>query len=455
MVRNIVLIVIDTLRRDHLGCYGYDKETSPFIDEVSSKGVLFLNDYPSDVPTIPSFTSIFTGQRGVKTGVVSHHIEDILPDNVFWLPQYLSSKGVVTCAVSTLYFMRKWFARGFNYYLNPVAGNRARTQQVDAEEINFYAINWLKKHRDERFFLLIHYWDPHMFYKPPPPYNEMFYQGNPRDPENKSLEKVKQLIDWPFRERQVNNVLPGATDLNYIIAQYDGEIRYDDDNVKKVFETLEDLNLLEDTMIIITSDHGESLGEHDIYFDHADVYEPTAHVPLIFYGSEIPSDKKIESLVQSIDLAPTILDYMGFEIPSEIQGFSLKPLIEGEVDKVRDVAYVNQATWTARRAMIKNGWKFIKTYDSTFWKRPRIELYNLRKDPMETENLAENERDLLDSMELEMTRWLDYQLHGSVDPVRLIVKKGVPALRWVENAYRSKGLLDKWLKWFEQRKHFY
>ncbi len=452
MIRNVVLIAIDTLRQDHLGCYGYRRTTSPTIDELARKGVIFLRAYASDVPTIPSFTSLFTGRRGIKTGIVSHRRDEVLSDEIFWLPEYLAKQGIKTAAVSTLYFMRKWFSRGFNYYMNPVAGDRRRTQQVDAEEINYYAIRWLKQHKDERFFLFIHYWDPHMFYKPPSPYSELFYSGNPCDPNNHSLDKLKQCIDWPFRKRQLDEILPGVTDLEFIIAQYDGEIRYVDDKIKEVIELLEKLRLLEETLVVICSDHGESLGEHNVYFDHADVYEPVIHIPLILFGSEIPSGKKVKALVQSIDITPTILDYLGLPLPNDLDGRSLRPLIEGEINSIRNVVYCNQATWTAKRTMIKGFWKLIKTYDETFWKVPRIELYDLKDDPNETKNLVERRKDLVDSMELEMTRWLEENLKGSIDPVKLVVSRGIPALSWVERAYKSMGMLDKWNEWLIRRK---
>jgi len=393
---------------------------------------------------------MFTSKRGIKTGIVSHRREETLADEVFWFPEYLAKLGVKTAAVSTLYHMKKWFARGFNYYMNPVAGERARTQQVDADEINSYALRWLKEHKDDRFFMFIHYWDPHMIYKPPPPYNELFYRGDPCDPSNHSLNKFKRQIVWPFHKRHLDLIMPGITDIEFVIAQYDGEIRYVDEKVEEFLEALESLKLLEDTFIVICSDHGESLGEHEVYFDHADAYEVTVHVPLIMYGSNLPSGKGVSSYVQLVDIAPTILDYLGVPLPKGLDGVSLKPLIEGEISSVRNVIYCNQATWTAKRTIIKNKWKLIKTYDETFWPVPKVELYNLEKDPKETKNLASDEVELVNSMELEMMRWLEKNLRGRVDPVKAVVSKGVPALKWVESAYRSIGKLDVWEKWLRE-----
>ena len=152
----VILLVIDTLRADHLGCYGYHRETSPNIDRLAEKSILYGNAYSSDVPTQPSFTSMFTGRRGIHTGIVSHSETESLSEDVPYLTEVLAQNGVTTAAVSTLYMMRRWFARGFHYYFNPVAGQRRRLQQVDAEEINGVALPWIREHRGEDFFLFVH-----------------------------------------------------------------------------------------------------------------------------------------------------------------------------------------------------------------------------------------------------------------------------------------------------------
>jgi len=277
----VILLVIDTLRADHLGCYGYHHDTSPTIDHLAEEGVLFENAYPTDVPTQPSFTSMFTGLRGVHTGIVSHSETERLSERIPCFPEILSQKGIETAAVSTLYMMRRWFARGYRYYMNPVAGQRRLLQQVDAEEINAMALPWIKDNADKDFFIFIHYWDPHGLYLPPERYS--------------------------------------------VVAQYDGEIRYADDNVKELLLLLDELGITEETAVILTSDHGESLGEHHFYFDHHEVYETTVHVPLIMrYPRDISKGTKVNGLVQStICLAPTILNLFGIECPSNLEGRDL------------------------------------------------------------------------------------------------------------------------------------
>jgi arylsulfatase A-like enzyme len=444
----VILFVIDTLRADHLGCYGYHRETSPNIDRLAKEGVLFENAYPSDVPTQPSFTSMFTGQRGILTGIVSHSRTENLSESVPYLTEILAQNGVTTAAVSTLYMMRRWFARGFKYYMNPVAGVRRRLQQVDAEEINRMALPWIREHRDEDFFLFVHYWDPHGIYYPPEPYRRLFYQGDETDPENHSLDVLKTQPVWPFTKRHLDAMKENITDIEYVIAQYDGEIRYADDNLAELTNLLEELGISDETALILTSDHGESLGEHHFYFDHCDVYEPTVHVPLIVKYPEGPSGgRRVKDLVQStLSIAPTVLNLFGLEVPKVMEGRDLIKIAEGEISGYDEI-YVNQGLWTAKRAIRVGKWKLIKTLDKSFWETPETELYNLEADPEENENLAEDEPSLVDQLELRMYRWLRRRLGKRIDPLELIVREGLPVYGYVRRAAEQAGLIEMYEEW--------
>ncbi len=444
----VILLVIDTLRADHLGCYGYHRETSPYIDDVARRSVLFENAYPSDVPTQPSFTSMFTGLRGIHTGVVSHSKTESLSEDAPYLTEILAQNGVTTAAVSTLYMMRRWFARGFHHYLNPVAGDRRRLQQVDADEINAVALPWIRAHGDESFFLFLHYWDPHGLYKPPEEYRRLFYEGDERDPDNHSLDFLKRHPIWPFTKRHVDAIGEGITDLEYVIAQYDAEIRYADDHVRELFDALGEAGISDETVVIITSDHGESMGEHHFYFDHHGVYETTIRVPLIIrHPQETSRGRKIEDLVQSsISVTPTVLSLFGLESPEGTKGRDLMRIARGEEPGWSEI-YCNQGLWTVKRAIRTREWKLIKTTHKAFWDTPDTELFRIDKDPDETENLAEDEPDVVDRLELRMMRWLRGELQGRVDPLELILSHGLPVYDWVEIAARQTGLLESYEEW--------
>jgi arylsulfatase A-like enzyme len=444
----VILVYMDTLRADHLGCYGYRFDTSPDVDRFADEGVLFESAYPTDVPTQPSFTSALSGQRGIRTGVVSHSPTEDLADRVPWLPHIVSAGGIETAAVSTLYLMKKYFARGYNTYMNPVAGDRSKTQQITGEEINSYATQWLKANYNKDFFLFVHYWDPHCLYLPPRKYRRMFYKGNPTDRKNKSREVCRRQIVWVFGERHVEVLRKGITDLKYVVAQYDGEIRYVNDCFARLVGALQELGIYDETLVILTSDHGESMGEHQLYFDHFDVYEPTARVPLILrWPKRLPAGKRVKALVQNIDMAPTILQVFGIKAPSEFQGRSLLPLATGKTTKGYQAVYCNQGLWRARRMMRNRRWKLIKTIDKSFWESPPVELYDLQNDPGEKRNLAKKRADITRRMELEMAQWLEAQLGRDTDPLRRIAELGLPTYAWVRRAAQRRGEAWRYEEW--------
>jgi len=427
----VLFAVLDTLRADHLGCYGYKRNTSPNLDKLAENGVLFLNAYPSDVPTQPSYTAMFTGRRGIFTGVVSHSESETLSAGEVFFPEILEREGYETAAVSTLYHMKKYFARGFKTYMNPVAGSVHLTQAVTADQINDMALPWLERNKDRDFFLFLHYWDPHTPYNPPQQYKRLFYKGNEKDPKNKSLEGIKDFMVYPFTQRLLDAMGEGITDIEYVIAQYDAEIRYVDEKFGEVIEALEAFGILEDTLIIVTSDHGENLGENGVYFDHATVHEPTIHVPLILHHPSFPRGKRVGAFVQLIDIAPTIFEFLNLPQPSSFQGKSLLGLIKGERDSQYTRIYTNQGLWQAVRMIREGEWKLIKYIDRNFWPGPMLELFNLKDDPDETRNLVDEEPQIRDELELKLRKWEDECLGVRPDPLRLIAHKGLPPKQWV------------------------
>jgi arylsulfatase len=444
----VVYIVVDTLRADHLGCYGYHRDTSPNIDRLAEESVVYDYAFPSDVPTQPSYTSMFTGLRGINNGVVSHSASETLSEDIPFLPEALAQNGITTAAVSTLYSMRRWFARGFQQYMNPAAGNPRLIQQVNAEDINNLALPWIRDHKDEDFFLFLHYWDPHGLYMPPEEYRGLFYDGDPYDPGNHSLDILKAHPIWSFTKSQIDAIGEGITDLEYIVAQYDGEIRYTDDHIKQLLDHLDVLGIDDETVIILTSDHGESMGEHHFYFDHFEVYDTTIHVPLIMrHPQGTPEGKHVTDLIQSTtSIAPTVLNLFDLDLPSYMKGKDLTK-VANDIEQGDPVIYSNQGLWTAKRAMRIKEWKLIKTTHKAFWDTPEKELFRIDRDPGETENLTDTESEIVDMMELEMTRWAERELQGKPDPLDLIVSYGLPVYDWVEIVSKRTGLLNTYEEW--------
>ncbi len=210
----IIFISLDTLRAKRLGCYGYGLPTSPYIDQIASEGVLFERAFASDVPTEVAHTSIFTGKVGLTTGVVSHGSSSThLPKECEWLPTILRTAGYTTAAVDNLYNLKEWFARGYQYYINTIGG----TRWIDGQTINDRAKPWIIDHKDEDFFLFLHYWDSHTPYLPPKEYIPEFYDVNkdPYDPNNKSMEPAFNHPAYPFFKYHHYDLLGNVTDINY------------------------------------------------------------------------------------------------------------------------------------------------------------------------------------------------------------------------------------------------
>jgi len=190
------------------------------------------------------------------------------------------------------------------------------------------------------------------------------------------------------------------------------------------------------------------MGEHHFYFDHYEVYETTAHVPLIIrYSPAVPNKTRIKGLVQStISLEPTILNLFGIKIPDQLEGKNLIKLAIGEEKPWREI-YVNQGLWTAQRAIRTERWKLIRTIDPAYWEIPEIVLYDMQDDPEETKNLVLDRPEIVDKFELKMERWLRRELGKRIDPLEQIANLGLPSRVWVERAARREVIFDKYEEW--------
>ncbi|MGQ9631200.1 MAG: sulfatase [bacterium] len=440
----IILIAIDTLRADHLSCYGYHRPTSPNIDGAAKSGILFENAIAANIPTQPAYTSIYTGVHGATHGFVAHGGDASLDRGFPLLAEVLRERGITTAAVDNLASHKPWFARGYDYYINP----RAFYQHITAGEMNSYVIPWIEQNYCKDFFLFIHYWDPHTPYLPPKEYIDRFYNGEKNDPNNRSFEAVKRQPVYPFFKKWHYDLLGEFTDIEYVASLYDAEIAYVDDKVGEVFGVLEDRGISSETAVFITSDHGESLTEHNLYFDHPGLYEPTVHVPLIVRWSErFPEARRIGALIQHIDIPVTILDMVGADVPETMQGRSLLPLMRGESDGGYEAIYLTECTWQAKWGVRTPEWKFIKTIDPGLHGVDGYELYNLKEDPLELRNLASERADVLDYLELKLVRWMDKVLRNRPDPVRVSASRGLPAKAWVERVLQEQHTTwDEWVK---------
>lgn len=405
---NIIFIVIDTLRASRLGCYGYDKPTSPTIDRLASEGTRLARCFAPGIPTTPAHTTLFTGLHPLTHNIVTHGGNVDLDRSIPMLPELLQNAGYTTAAVDNLYDIKPWLARGYEFYINPAFRHKLRLL-VSCEEINARAIPWLKAHSHEKFFLFLHYWEPHTPYLPPERYR-VFYppDRDPFAPEHTSFAPIKRQPFWGMFGDTWFNKLGPITDAEYVASLYDGEIRHVDDGIAELLSALDTLGLAEETLIVLTGDHGESLYSHDIYFDHHGLYEDTIHVPLMFrYPQKIAARRVFAPMVQHLDLAPTLLEVAGASVPPKIEGRSLWPMLTGQAECMGwEKVVCCECTWQAKWALRTETAKFILAREPDFHQMPMRELYDLTTDPQEACNLAEERAEEAAAMEAELEAWI-------------------------------------------------
>ncbi len=350
---NILLITLDTLRPDHLGCYGYKSIKTPNIDKLAKNGVLFSNAYSPAPITLPSHASIMTGQYPIRHGVHDNGIF-VLTDSAVTLAEILKEQGYNTGAILASYVLAAQFGlkQGFDYYNDHFNHHEGRAPKAiesyrKGKEVTELAQKWLQKNYEDPFFLWVHFFDPHSPYDPPAPFNSQ-YENRP----------------------------------------YDGEIAYLDQCLGKLFEKMQTLHLQDNTLIILVGDHGEGLWEHQEQTHGLFIYDTTIKVPLIFnYPTSIQKGAKVNSLVNTIDIMPTILETSGIKLKKiTYQGISLVPLLTGKKkDRGRNLYCATRYpelnfNWAPLEGIITpDGWKYIEA--------PKPEVYNLTKDPQEKSNL--------------------------------------------------------------------
>jgi len=426
---NILVIIIDSLRPDHLRKYGYFRDTSPNIDKFAEEGTSFLNTYSTLPRSEGSITSMLTGLYPHSHGV------RLVWDNkrnqsVTSLPEILQNHGYSTCFIRSGGLAYDEFGKGFKDYdlLSWKIENKIKRGirklfhpgifvGIAEQRVNT-AIKWLKKNIKNNFFLMIHCNDLHWPYPVPEPYDHMF------DPNYKGEHDFATLCKGKITRGELIfgiKKLP-KEEIDHAIAHYDGGLRYTDSQIKRLIDFLKENEVYDNTLVIFTADHGENFGEHDFYFQHgASIYETSLKIPLIFrLPGKIPKNKKIENRVQILDVTPTVLDILDIPVLGKIEGFNLMPLIEGKIQKVRDFLFIEsieehfpgnkrmyikgvKGKW---RAMIVDDWKIIYIPHP---EKDIFELYNIKDDFKENNNLIDKEKEKAEEMKKRILDFLKTQ----------------------------------------------
>ena len=402
---NIVLLGIDSLRADHMSCYGYERLTSPHLDRFAQQGVRFENTFSPHIPTTSAYASMLTGMDVFNTQMVALRHQGPLRPQVKTLAEILRGQGYHTVSVG---FGDRASSRGFDEYLRYAAqGSWAQGRLPKAQSLNEQALPALDRLAagGGPFFLFLRHLDPHAPYLPPKPFERIFYHGDECDPDNRSMDAV--LAFEPYRETLIEASPPGISDTAYLNAQYDGAIAYMDAGIQSIFTALEALGIFDETIVAVNGDHGETLDEHECWYDHHGLYDSNLRVPLLLrYPPKLPAGRRVAGFNQHKDLVPTLLELAGIGAGIEFDGRSLLPMIDGRVTSHESEIYITECAWMRKHGWRTPQWKLIVALEPDFHFKPPVELYNLVEDPEENCNLADELPEVAATLRARLDAWV-------------------------------------------------
>lgn len=411
---NLILVGVDSLRADHMSTYGYHRLTMPHLDRRAAEGVVVEDHISPAIPTTPGYSSMLSGRDSFGTGVVGLRHHGPLAPEVVTMAELLGTQGYRSVCVG---FTGNPAARGFETYLDFegwAAGSDHRAHK--AGQLNAVTIPEL--HRlaagGDPFFLFLRHMDPHTPYLPPEPFERLFYSGDELDPTNRSMDPVYDFA--PFADYFRSWLPEGCSDRHYVDAQYDGALAYLDASLQELLGTVETLGIAEDTLIVVTADHGETLYEHDCFYDHHGLYEPTIRVPLIFLWPGHLAPARVTGHSHAKDVYPTILELLGVPDAPVTEGRSLTPLWRDGVPPFEPEWYLTEATWMRKHGWRTTEWKLIEALEPDFHFKPPVELYHLSEDPLELHDVAEAEPEVVEYLRGRMNRHIERRVRETGRP---------------------------------------
>lgn len=465
----ILYIDIDTQRADHLGCYGYIRNTSPNIDRIAARSMQFNNVHASDTPCLPSRTALLTGRFGIHNGVVNHGGTDadpVLggPSRQFWselqlnsFPTRLKRAGLRTATISS--FAQRHSA--FHWYAGFDDAQRVPGAfgWETADQVFELAKGWLSRNgKEDNWFLHVHLWDPHTPYRAPASFGDPFKD----EPLPAWLTEEIRAAHWtmpgPHSAQECTGFapnprmaglyprqpqqIPHMAAVRQMFDGYDTGVRYADDYVGRLMNLLADLGVDSDTAIMISSDHGETLGELNIYGDHQCADQKTTHLPMILHwpGADGLHGRTFDGFHYQIDVAATLLELLGVKVPDTWDGQSFAESLNRGEDSGRPYLVLSQGAWTCQRGVRWDNYLLLHTLHDGYHCWDDVMVFDLAKDPHETTNIATQAVEVRDAGLAKLAEWHGEMMKAPArgrDPLQNVVNEGGP--------YHVRGQLPTYL----------
>ena len=458
----VLYIDIDSLRPDHLGCYGYSRPISPVIDGIAAQGVRFSRCYATDTPCVPSRAALFSGHEGIRNGVVAHeHIPSASQLRYSNAHRYggcptlahgLAQNGVHTASFTS--FANRHLVGWFSFGWREFHVTSLKNGDEDAPEVNDVFLPWLETNaQKDNWFVHLNFWEPHTYYTQPREWFDFAAQFPAKAwPDAQTIaaqqrqtgvrsashiwtEAEKTIHDrWPNMPKQLAN----RADFEHLINGYDGAIAFLDSQLEHVFNELKLQGVWDETAIIISADHGEAFGEMGQYMEHGAASNAVHQIPLIVKWPGVTDQNAggvCEELVTNTDLATTISRLLTGQKPEKWTGNSLENALRGQPsESPRETVVFSHGLHCRQRALFDGQFSFVRTYEPSYYEyEPRM-LFDLRSDPHQIHDVWAENRERADAMEKQLAAWEHEQIAatGLPDPMREIAEIPVKVLGGVE-----------------------
>lgn len=464
----VIMLDLDTLRPDHLGCYGYDRNTSPFIDSICRDAMRFDNYYCSDAPCLPSRAALVTGMFGIHSGAINHGDttadlrlfgngrgfgDPILENNLFFL---FRKAGLHTATVSSFAERHSsfWFNAGFHEIVN--CGKRGNES---AEEVMPKVLDWVSRNADnDNWFLHVNLWDPHTPYRAPAEFGNPFkndplpqwiteevFEGHLKHIGPHSINEIGMYTDKipPQYPRQLGRAT-NREEVKELIDAYDCGIRHMDNKIGELLSLLKEKDIYRDMVIIVTSDHGENMGELGIYSEHATADNITPKIPMIM---KWPNMKKgtDQAFHYNLDLVPTVAELLELPVSAFWDGKSFAETLQKGVETGYPYLVLSQCAHVCQRSVRFDDYIYIRTYHDGYHLFPEEMLFNVEEDFHEQQNLADQRPDLCGKACRYLMDWHQKMMMTSrsqIDPLWTVMKEGGP--------FHAKGRLQAYCERLEK-----